>query len=560
MAMRVADLVARTLKAYSTEYFFQVTGGDPSLWTALQASGIKMIPCRTEKGAVYMADGYARASSQPGFVYGQHGPGLSNLAAGLAEATWAMSPVVSVSSSLPLASRARYEYQDLDQLAHMSAVTRWRGAVVRPDQAARLLRQAIREATGSPPGPVHYEVPRDLLPLECEPQSIYADPCFGRVPSHRPAPDPDAISGLVSELMGAKRPLMLAGAGAILSGAWDEVQMLAERLDIPVASSIGGKGIIAENHARSVGVVGRYAALSANAIVRECDVLLAVGTRLGGLVTDSWRLLPSDIKLLQIDVDSRVLGTNYPIVAAVQADALQALRSVRSAVEPLAQRPSWRDWSAKLGDRMRRERMSREAAWGSTTSAIHPASVVKTIRSLLGPEDALVSDTGYMAAWTAAYFDVAYAGRNYFRAAGSLGWAFPGALGVRLGRPLGRVVCVIGDGGINYHLSELETAVRVGIPVVVVVMNNGGFAFEYHAEKFLEQNVIDAINDFAAVDYAALARAFGARGLTVTRADELERVLRSALDTEVVTLVDVAVDREALAPVTSFDGVVSRPW
>ena len=193
---RVADAIARTLAAYGTEYFFCLTGGDHALWIALDDVGIEVIVCRSEHAAVYAADGYARASGRPGFVYGQYGPGVANVVAGLADPYWAMSPVISLTTATRSSSVGRYEYQELEQLPLHTAVTKWSKAVSRPDQAAPFLRTAIRVATSTPAGPVHLEVPADLLsaPYEIDDADIYAEPAFGACPAcarlRRPAPPP----------------------------------------------------------------------------------------------------------------------------------------------------------------------------------------------------------------------------------------------------------------------------------------------------------------------------------------------------------------------------------
>src|SRR5437868_14181279 len=185
---RVAQTIAQTLKAYGTEYFFFVTGGDQDLWIALDEAGIRLINCRSEKAATYMADGYARISGKPGFVYGQYGPGVSNVAAGLADPYWAMSPVISLTSSTRTTSRDRYEYQELDQLPLHTSVTRWNKIVARPERASEMLRGAIRAATGAIPGPVHLEIPSDMLRAETTAVPIYKEAPFGHVPSLRTAP------------------------------------------------------------------------------------------------------------------------------------------------------------------------------------------------------------------------------------------------------------------------------------------------------------------------------------------------------------------------------------
>jgi acetolactate synthase-1/2/3 large subunit len=183
---------------------------------------------------------------------------------------------------------------------------------------------------------------------------------------------------------------------------------------------------------------------------------------------------------------------------------------------------------------------------------MHPREVVAALSDALSPSDVVVADTGYMAAWAGVLYQARQAGSTFLRAAGSLGWAIPGSLGAQLAAPERRVVCITGDGGAGYNIAELETAVRAGIPATIVVVNNGTLAFEYHLQKYVEKNVIDEINDFSDVDYGAVARSLGADGVLVRSQGELGDALAAALRSDAPTLIDARVDREAIAPVTSY--------
>lgn len=553
---QVAEIVARTLKAYDTEYFFQVTGGDQALWLALERAGIRMIPCRSEQAAAYMADGYARVSGKPGFVYGQHGPGAVNVAAGLADAFWAMSPVVSLTSSIPHGLRQRYAYQDVDQLAVVAPLTLWAQEATQGSHVAHMLRTAIRVATGSPPGPVHLQIPRDLIPAETPDVTVYREATFDARPV-RSAPTDQDVRGIVAALTAAERPVLVAGNGVLVSGAWEQIEVLAELLQIPVATTLGGKGAIREDHDLAVGVIGRYAGVAANDIVRQSDVALVVGSRLGGLATDGYTVPSPSARLIHIDVSGRALGATYRESLSVQADAKLTLQAVIERVSAMgATGPH--EWA--------RAAQERRAAWAadvdrleaSRENVLHPARVIGSLRAALATDDILVADTGYMTAWAGVLYRVLTPGRNFLRAAGSLGWAFPAALGAALAAPDRRVVAVIGDGGIGYNLAEVETAVRLEIPVLVVVMNNRTLAFEYHLQKYFEDHAIPEANDFTDADYAAAARGLGARGQRISSAADLdEAVARFVADPE-PTLLDVSVDKETIAPVTLYESVMQR--
>ncbi len=557
---RVADTVAQTLKAYDTEYFFMVTGGDQALWIALDEAGIRMIPCRSEKAAVYMADGYARISGKPGFVYGQYGPGVSNVAAGLADPYWSMSPVISFTTSIRTPSRERYEYQELDQLPLHTAVTRWNKTIPRPDRVAEMVRAAIRAATGVPPGPVHLELPADMLRSSSDGGPVYKERAFGHVPSLRTAPPAETVKSLVDALLQAERPVLIAGNGVLISQAWDEVQALAETLRLPVATSMGGKGAIREDHELALGVIGRYSRKVANDIVREADLALVIGCRLGGLVSDSYTVPSPSARILHIDVDTNVLGTTYREEISILADAKLALQAILEEVKSRDAEGAFAGWAQQTTGRVQawHEEVQRVAS-RSQGEAIHPLAALTALRAALKPTDIVVADTGYMGAWTGATFPITAPGRNFIRAAGSLGWAFPASLGASLAAPERRVVCVSGDGGIGYHLGEIETALRCHIPAVVMLMNNQSLAFEYHEQKYNWDNrIVPQVNDFVDVDYSAVARAFGARGSRITDARDLPDALHEAVQANELTLLDIIVDKEVHAPVSVYEHILPR--
>jgi acetolactate synthase-1/2/3 large subunit len=547
----VAQVIAQTLKAYGTEKFFCLCGGDHDLWYALDDVGIEIINCRTENAAVYMADGYARMSGKPGFVYGQRGPGVANLAGSLADAWWAKSPVISLTSSIALSSRDRFEYQEMDGIPLHQGVTKWNKTVSSPDRAAAMLRAAIRIALSPSPGPVHLEIPADMFHLESG-EDIYCESDYVQINVARAPADVSRIEKIVQALAGAKKPLIVAGKGVVLSKAWDELTKFADSMQIPVATSLGGKGAISEMHPMAVGVIGRNSRKIGNDAVRECDTILAIGTRLGGLATHRWTLPFNQKRLFQIDADPHILGHNFQTELAVAADAKLALASAVDIARRLYPNRKESDWSQSMTARV--EEWRGHAAKMHVTQkvdAIHPAQVIAALSRVMKPEDVIGADTGAHGGWVGALFSVS-AGQTMFRANGSLGWVFPGALGTKLGDPSKRVVAVTGDGGMLYHIAEFETAMRCGIPIVVVVMNNACLASEYQTQK-RHQRVVKSVLDFNDVDFAAVARSFGAWGKRIEDANDLDAAIAEALACGQPALLDVKVSREAQSPSANRD-------
>ncbi|MDH3242460.1 MAG: thiamine pyrophosphate-binding protein [Alphaproteobacteria bacterium] len=550
----VGEAVGQTLKAYGTEYFFCFCGGDHELWYGLEQVGIRIINCRSEAGAVYMADGYARVSGKPGFVYGQRGPGVSNVAGAMADPLWASSPVVSLTSSIAMSSRDRFEYQELDGLPMHDAVTRWNKTVSAPERAAAMVRAAIRIATGPAPGPVHLEIPADMFSADAGADTDIRDEALGTVTARRIPPPAGVMARVNDRLIAAERPIIVAGKGVVISEAWDALRRYAEALNIPVVTSLGGKGAIAESWDLAVGTMGRNSRKVGNDTVRKCDTVLAIGTRLGGLASHRWTLPFGEKALMQIDSNAAILGHNFPAEITVLADARDALDAGVADIEARGLARGRTPWAEEIAADIKAWRgHAADFAKQTYDDGINPAHVLSELRGLMAPSDIVGADTGAHGAWVGSLFPVE-AGKTMVRANGSLGWVFPGAMGAGLAAPGRRTVAVSGDGGMLYHIAELETALRLEIPVVAVVLNNAALASEYHTQvRHWNGHYIPDVIDFRDVDFAAVARAFGAFGARVEDPADVRDALREALDSGLPAVVDVKSSKEAKSPSANND-------
>lgn len=541
-----------------------MTGRDNRLWIALESVGIRQVLARSEAAAVYMADGYARLRGQPTFVYGPYGPGAANVAGSLAEAYWSGSPVVALVSAMRRADRSRKEYQELDQPALFASVTKWGIEASVASHIPRLVREAARRAVNGAPGPVYLGIPNDIFEEDVPDYRGPAplDQPF-ETPLSRPAPTAAEAEAVILALTAARRPIILAGNGIHQSGAHEALRQVAERLGIPVATSNSGKGSIAETHYLALGSVGRYSRNYANAALRDADVILAIGTALGGMVTDSYRLIGEDTEIIHVAVDPDVIGLNFPTRLGLVADARTCLEALLDASDRLNAQPSATSTAhcatLALERAAWRERRAGLAAQdGSGSSPMRPEAVMAALEAQMASDAVVVADTGYAAAWAGALIEVRDAGRNFMRADGSLGWAFPAALGAQLAAPERQVICVTGDGGFGYHIGDIETAVRLRLPVVVIVLNNQTLAFEEHVQDLLYGKVVPEVNEFTDVDYGQVAQAFGANGFRVTNVEEFNRALAEGLERRGPTIIDAVIDREAIAPVTRYDRVRIR--
>ena len=524
MANLIAGDVAATLKACGIEHFFMLTGGDQALWIALRDAGIRSIVARSEASAVYMADGYARASGKPVVAYGQAGPGAANAAAAMADPFWAQSPVVALCGTTATGAMHVNEYQSIDQLSMFGPVTKWNGNVANASQAAALTRKAIQLAVSGTPGPTHLDIPKDFFAL---PSPGLPDGALRPLPVERPQGcDAADLVPVAEALAAAKRPAILVGDGMRSAGAWKELSALASAAGIPVFSTMGGKPVVPSEHPNFIGIVGRYSSVIANALLAEADCVLALGTRLGGLATNGYTIPAPTAKILQIDSDPTAFASPYFPEICVRADLRAAAAVLEKTVRAQPAAAEWLERCRSAVGAWRKE-LAEQTAGARLGKSLSPLTVLESLRRY-AKETTMVADTGYMAAWTGVLYPVERPDA-FFRATGSLGWALPASLGVQLARKE-KVVCITGDGGIGYHLADIETAVRYKLPAVIVVLNNDCLAFEYHEQKYRwNGNVVAEVNDFTRVNYAKVAEALGAVGWRVETADALDAALARAM-------------------------------
>lgn len=542
--------VAEAFKAYGVSHVFFMDAFFRQTLRDLADVGITRVLAHSEKAAAYMADGYARASGRPGVCFAQS-VGAANLAAGLQDAYLHRSAVVALTGRKAPFYRYRNAYQEIDHAPLYAPVTKFHAEVETPAQFPLLLAQAFREATEGTPRPVHLDIPGlqgEILEAAEFAAPPAVDPHHTRYPARRPEPADDEVAAAAAALAAARRPVLVCGAGALASGAGAELLVLAERLAIPVATSVGGRGIVPTIHRLHIGTVGLYAAPPANRIVHEADLVVYVGSHVGDQATADWTVPASGTAIVQIDVDGAEIGRNYAGTIGVLADPKAALAALIDRCTGQEPRHAWAEKAAGIVADWRRGLVA------GRTSAAAPIRVERLCADLgdVLPENAiLVADTGYSSIWTCTSVDLRHPGQSYLRAAGSLGWSFPAALGAKCGAPDRPVVCFTGDGALYYHLPELETARRRNIPVVVVVNNNSAFGQGLARMRTLfagSGHDPDEVIRFGPTDFAAVARAFGVEGIRVERPDAIRPAIERALSLGKPVLVDVVTDAEARPP------------
>jgi acetolactate synthase I/II/III large subunit len=533
--MTAARCLAETLEAYGVTHLFLVPAiATQTLAEVDQRTSIERVVTHGEKAAAYMADGYARATGKPGVCMAQ-AVGGANLAAGLRDAWLAASPVIAITGGPYDHTRGRHTYQQADDRSMFAPLTKLSEMVTAAERLPDLLRQAFRVATTGRPGPVHLELKGHLGELDEESADlgIVVEERFARVPAFRPAPEPETVTDAARVLSGAERPVIVAGGGVRASGAGAELVALAERLSAPVVTGMDAKDTIAGDHPLNCGVLGVYSRESANRVVLEADVVFFAGSAMGSQTTGNWRLPGPDAAVVQLDIDPEQLGRHRTNVVPILGDAKVALALLAERVDgvPAQSRRGWLDRVEELNAQWRAEYGPRLA---SDDVPLRPERLCAELSGVLPDDALLVVDNGHAGMWSAHMVDLNAPGQGYIRAAGSLGWAFPAGIGAKLAAPERPVVVFTGDGGLWYHVAELETAVRRRAGVVVVVNDNQALNQEIGPVKQAYGGELGGRHEdlwhFADVDFARLAEAAGAKALRVTRPEELRGALATAVE------------------------------
>lgn len=542
--MLAAEVLVDSLVAHGVTHLFYVPVISPPAIKGLTTRGVVPVVAHGEKAAAYMADGYARVSGRVG-VCASQAIGSTNLAAGLRDAWLGRSPVLALSGGPEPVSRDRNLYQDLDDRAAFGPVTRSYGVVDRGDRMADVISSAFRSATTGAPRPVAVSLAGfwGSVTLDDCPAPKAPDSRFGSFPALRPAPDSDSLNEAVAAIAGAERPLLLIGGGARRSDAGLAIRALVDRSGMPSVSSLNGMGLLPDGYDGHLGVAGDYGRDSANRALAESDCVVVIGSSLGSMTTKNWRLIAPGARIVQIDVDPAELGRNYFGTVPLLCDSRTGVDALATGVTAPVD-PKWRSRVEEL--RAEWESYSRPLESSSATP-IRPEALLGRLSDALPDDVVLVGDTGHVGAWAARHLRLR-PGQTFLRAAGSLGWGLPAAIGAKCGAPDRPVVCLTGDGGLLYHVAEIETAVRYDIPLVVVVNNNVGM----NQEMFLwdagtEQDKNWKFHD---TDLVALATALGAGAERVDDASEIGAALHRALRSGRPFLVDVRTDPAIAAPPT----------
>ncbi len=537
--------VVELLKAEGVRYIFGIVGATflDVLDALYDDRSVEYINVRHEQAGAFMADGLARVTGLPGVCLVTSGPGATNLLTGVAAAYVAHSPVVVLVGGVSLEHVQKDAFQEFDLVSMFRPVTKLAVQIGKPDRIPELLRAALRAAMTGRRGPVFVEIPRDVLSDQVRDVAV-REPLNYRV-THAQPPHPDAIREAVRLLRRSERPLLLVGGGVTWADANALVVRLSEEYGIPMITAYGRNDAVPNAHPFYLGPLGRAGSPEAAAACRRADVLLVLGSRLAHFTTHfDDRYIRPETALIQIDVDSRDIGRYYPVAVGIQADAREACLALLEALARDGVRPTVQAWR-KETDTLRGQRHARLAEEARLDAKpLKPQRVYAELRRVLPPETIVALDAGAAPAY--GYDRLHFERPRTFLTPldlGGLGFAFPTALGAKLGRPEAPVLAIHGDGGFLMNAQELETAVRHGINVVTVVMNNNCWGSEKAYQKhFYGGRYIGC--DIGNPRYDAYARLFGAAGYYVDHPDQVGDALRAALSSGSPAVVEIPIDPE----------------
>ncbi len=554
-----AEAMVRMLEAHGVRHVFGLCG-DTTLpfYDALYRLDHKIehILTRDERSAAYMADGYARVTKKVGVCEGPSGGGATYILPGLVEAGESSVPILAITSDVSVGSRGHYPLTELDQEGLMRPLTKWNAVIPRADMLPDMVRTAFRTMTTGRPGTAHLGLPIDVQRDAVDPDQIWANPRHASYPAYPSGPDPDEIEAAVDAILSAKFPVIICGGGIVLAGGEAEFGKLVDALDIAVATTVSGQGSLAETHPNNVGVVGSNGGVPATRdLVLLADLVVFIGCRAGSVTTERWRVPTKSVRVVHIDSDPEVISASYRTEVGVVSDARLALAAMNRALAARTAKPSGFGGAAAVAKARKIKWDAFGALAASTDRPIKPERTIAALRAVLDDDAIVIADPGTPCPYVSAYYELRTTGRTLFsnRAHGALGYSLSAAVGAAVGRPDKKVVSLMGDGSFGFTCGELETVVRLNLPITFIVFSNAVFGWIKAGQRAgFGQRYFSV--DFDRSDHAAIANAFGVKSWKVEDPEQLQSVLQQAVAHDGPTLVDVISQplNEAAAPVSEW--------
>ncbi|HEY1801297.1 MAG TPA: biosynthetic-type acetolactate synthase large subunit [Terriglobales bacterium] len=554
-----AEILWECLEREGVKTVFGYPGGAilPA-YDALKHSKIHHILVRHEQGATHMADGFARASGQVGVAVATSGPGATNMVTGIATAMMDSSPIVCITGQVGSKLIGSDAFQETDITGITLPITKHNYLVTRADELARTIREAFYVARSGRPGPVLIDITKDAQQSSCEFDWEAAKP---QLPGYRPdlSPEPAEYKKALDLIQSSKRPVILLGQGAIISGAQREVRDLVERGGIPVAMTLLGLGALPASHPMNLGMMGMHGEAWVNHTIQEADLLIALGMRFDDRVTGNLKTYAPNAKKIHVEIDRAEINKNVKVDVALVGDLREVLQKLTPKVESI-DRSEWLDSIDKLkGDSAVRDIQNLP-----DNGHLYAAHVINDIWRQTKGNALVVTDVGQHQMWEAQYYKHDQP-RSLITSGGlgTMGFALPAAIGAKVARPDAEVWVIVGDGGFQMTMPELATIVQENLKINIAIINNGylGMVRQWQ-EFFYERNY--AATPLLSPDFAKLAGAYGIRGETVTQRSQVVPVVESTRNHKGPVLLDFRVEQEdtvypMVAAGSALNDMIRRP-
>ncbi len=562
MKLTGAEIVWECVLREGTDLIFGYPGGAAlPLYDALtRYPQIKHVLVRHEQGASHMADGFARASGKVGVAIATSGPGATNLVTGIATAMLDSSPTVFITGQVPSSVIGTDAFQEVDITGITLPITKHNYLVTDAEELAPTIREAFHLARSGRPGPVLVDIPKDIQTDIAE----FVYPESPIVMPNRPRENgslKEAVGEMVRMVAEARRPVILAGQGILLSEAQDELRAFAEKASIPVTPTLLGKGVLPDSHELNLRMMGMHGEPQANLAIQKADLLIALGMRFDDRVTGNLNEYAPDAKKIHVDIDASEINKNVRVELGIVGDLKKVLSMATEAMPEKNHLP----WMEMLNE-WRSESSKRDIYHMDPKGNLYAAHVIRDIWSHTAGDVILTTDVGQHQMWAAQYFDREKP-RTLITSGGlgTMGFGFPAAIGAKMGCPDRQVWAIVGDGGFQMTMTELGTAVEQKTNVVVAIINNGflGMVRQWQ-EMFYEERY--HMTPMYSPDFCKLAEAYGVPALKITKPDEVKDAIMFARGVkEGPVVLDFVVQKEDMvypmvSPGQALHKMVQRPY
>lgn len=552
-----AEIIVECLEREGVEFIFGIPGGcNLPFFDKLYDSKIRLILTRHEQGASHMADGYARSTGKVGVCTATSGPGATNLVTGLATAHMDSIPLVAITGQVRTDVIGSDAFQEADAIGCTRPVTKHNYLVKDVKDLAHIMREAFYIASTGRPGPVHIDVPVDIQRAKTE--FVYPEKISIRSYSPTIKGHPLQIKKALELIKEAERPLLYVGGGTILSGASKELRILAERANIPVATTLMANGALPFDHPLYLGPLGMHGKYSTNTAMQKCDLMISCGARFDDRVTGKLSSFSPHSKKIHFDIDPANIGKSVAVDVPVVGD----LKTVLKELNDLMPEKNHKAWIEQIKEWDQKHPLSYKEDQGKDPF-IKPQYVIQELHRLTKGEAIITTGVGQHQMWAMQWYPCKYP-RHFLTSGGlgTMGYGFPASIGAKLAFPQAPVICIDGDGSFQMTMTEMATAINEKVKVIVIILNNYYLGMVrqwqelFYKERFsascltaeggrrTKENEPDPRSLKYIPDFVKFAQSYGALGLRLTRKEEVEGALKQALDSKVPVILDVIIHPE----------------